>query len=140
MGTPGPQLLNGGGAGRAGMRVPIVGPFFGVPSFDAAVAPLASFVSSFFPPSHGCSPKSSSTSKTRTASGTGETDGDGICDNLSVEQLGSTALDVVIVQVRFHPKIVQVHGQYDLQRRSIVSLSHLDSDESAAVFGVWSMT
>jgi len=60
MGTAGPQLLNGGGAGRAGMRVPIVGPFFGVPSFDAAVAPLASFVSSFFPPSsHGCSPKSS---------------------------------------------------------------------------------
>ena len=69
-----------------------------------------------------------------------ETDGDGIYDNLSVEQLGSTALDVVIVQVRFHPKIVQVHGQHDLQRRSTVSLSHLDSDESAAVFGVWSMT
>ena len=104
MGTAGPQLLNGGGAGRAGMRVPIVGPFFGVPSFDAAVAPLASFVSSFFPPSsHGCSPKSSSTSKTRTASGTGETDGDGICDNLSVEQLGSKALDVAIVQVLFRP-------------------------------------
>jgi hypothetical protein len=50
---------------------------------------------------------------------------------MSAEQLGSKALDVVIVQV---------HGQYDLQRRSLVFLSHFNSDESEAVYCLWSMT